>query len=80
MISMRPRLHIELGGFQLEFVSISRVINHMTCYNSSGLIGGKFILRRNPVQNLLSSLNAVISINESTQIIAGHVIYNPTYT
>ena len=21
------------GGFQLEFVSISRVINHMTCYN-----------------------------------------------
>ena len=21
-----------LGGFQLEFVSISRVINHMTCY------------------------------------------------
>ena len=31
------------GGFQLEFVSISRVINHMTCYNSSALIGGKFI-------------------------------------
>ena len=27
------------GGFQLEFVSISRVINHMTCYNSSALIG-----------------------------------------
>ena len=26
------------GGFQLEFVSISRVINHMTCYNSSALI------------------------------------------
>ena len=21
-----------IGGFQLEFVSISRVINHMTCY------------------------------------------------
>ena len=21
-----------LGGFQLEFVSVSRVINHMTCY------------------------------------------------
>ena len=28
-----------IGGFQLEFVSISRVINHMTCYNSSALIG-----------------------------------------
>ena len=27
------------GGFQLEFVSISRVINHMTCYNLSALIG-----------------------------------------
>ena len=23
------------GGFQLEFVSISRVINHMTSYNSA---------------------------------------------
>jgi hypothetical protein len=32
-----------LGSFQLEFVSISRVINHMTCYNLSALIGGKFI-------------------------------------
>ena len=26
------------GGFQLEFLSISRVINHMTCYNLSALI------------------------------------------
>ena len=25
-------------------------------------------------------LNAVISTNESTQIITGHVIYNPAYT
>ena len=24
---------LEMGGFQLEFVSISRVINHMACYN-----------------------------------------------
>ena len=29
---------------------------------------------------MLSSLNAVISINESTQIITGHVNYNPAYT
>ena len=29
----------KIVGFQLEFVSISRVINHMTCYNSSALIG-----------------------------------------
>ena len=36
-------LMMEQGGFQLEFVSISRVINHMTCYNLSALIGGKLI-------------------------------------
>ena len=31
----------DTGGFQLEFVSISRVISHMTCYtSSSALIGG----------------------------------------
>ena len=34
------------SGFQLEFVSISWVINHMTCYNSSALIGGKFIFQK----------------------------------
>ena len=27
------------GGFQLEFVSISQLINHMTSYNLSALIG-----------------------------------------
>ena len=29
---------------------------------------------------MLSSLNAVISTNESTRFITGHVIYNPAYT
>ena len=28
-----------LGGFQLKFVIISRVINHMTFYNLTTLIG-----------------------------------------
>ena len=51
----------------------------MTSYNLSALIGGKFISKKNPLQDLLSSLNAVISTNESTQIITGHVIYNPAY-
>ena len=37
-------------------------------------------LEKNPLQDLLSSLNAVISTDESTQIITGHVIYNPAYT
>ena len=40
----------------------------MTCYNFKQL------------QDLFSSLNAVISTNESTRIIIGHVIYNPAYT
>ena len=31
------------------------------------------------MQDLLSSLNAIISTNESTQIITGHVIYNLAY-
>ena len=30
--------------------------------------------------NIFSSLNTVISTNESTQSIRGHVIYNPAYT
>ena len=37
-------------------------------------------VKKNPLQDLLSSLNAVVSTNESTQIITGHVIYNPAYT
>ena len=34
-----------LGGFQLEFVSISRVINHMTCNKSSALIGWNYSIQ-----------------------------------
>ena len=64
-----------MGGFQLEFVSIIRVINHMTCYNFECSNWWKIYL-----QDLLSSLNAVILTNESTWIITGHVIYNPAFT
>ena len=38
------------------------------------------LFKKNPLQDLLSSLNAVISTNESTRIITGHVIYNLAYT
>ena len=48
--------------------------------NLSALIGGKFIWKKNPLQDLLSSQNAVIWTNKSTQITTGHVIYNPAYT
>ena len=37
------------GGFQLEFISISRVINHMTCYNSESH-WWKIYLQKNPLQ------------------------------
>ena len=33
------------GGFQLEFVSISWVINHMTSYNLSALIGWNYSIQ-----------------------------------
>ena len=47
--------------------------------NSSALIGGKFILK-NPWQDLLSSVNAVISTNERIEFITDHMTYNPAYT
>ena len=65
-----------IGGFQLEFVSISRIINHMTCYNSSALIGGKLFFPKSPLQDLLSSLNNVILTKKSTQFITGQMVYN----
>ena len=51
-----------------------------TVINSSALIGGKFIFSKKSLQDLLSSLNAVISTNESTQFIKGHMVYNLAYT
>ena len=33
------------GGFQLGFVSISRVVNHMTCYKFSVLIGWNYSIQ-----------------------------------
>ena len=68
-----------LGGFQLEFLSISRVINQMTCYKFKCSHWWKIYLKKNPLQDLLSSLNSVVSTNESTRIINGHAIYNPAY-
>ena len=47
--------------------------------NSSALIGGKFIGKKNPLQDLLSSLNAVILTNERNWILTGHVIFKLRY-
>ena len=38
------------------------------------------LFQKSPLQDFLSSLNAVISTNESTPIIMGHVIYSLAYT
>ena len=46
--------------------------------NSSALVEN--LLKKNPLQDLLSSLNAVISTNESTGFITGHMVYNLAYT
>ena len=40
----------------------------------------EILFQKNPLQDLLSSLSAVISTNESTEFITGHVISNPAYT
>ena len=43
------------------------------------LIGGKFICKKNPLQDLLSSLNSVISTNERNWILTDHVIVKLRY-
>ena len=52
----------------------------MTCYKFECSHWWKIYLKKNPLQDLPSSLNAVISNNESTEFITGHVSYNPAYT
>ena len=48
--------------------------------NSSALIDGKSIFQKNPLQDLLSSVNAVILSNERIQFITDHMTYNLAYT
>ena len=71
---------VYIGGFQLEFVSISRVINHMTCYKfecSHWLKLQHSDWRANLVKDFFK-------INfppmRALEFITGHVIYNPAYT
>ena len=51
----------------------------MILINSSALIGGKLICEKNPLQVLLSSLNALISTNEITWIYKDHVTFKNPY-
>ena len=61
---------------------IMELKDHMTCYKfeSPVTLVEYLFVKQNPLQDLLSSLNAVISTNESTQVITGHLIHNPAYT
>ena len=63
------------GGFQLEFVSISRVINHMTCYKFSALIGWNY-----SIQTEKGGFQLLDLIITELKFITGHVIYKPAYT
>ena len=65
-----------LGGFQLEFVSITRIINHMSCYK---LECSHWLKLQNSEwrANLLRILkNPPMRVLEIT---TGHVIYNQAY-
>ena len=52
-----------IGGFQLLDLIITELKSRLFI-NPRSLIGGNFIFQKNPLQYLLSSLNAVISSNE----------------
>ena len=64
-----------LRGFHLVDLIIMELKDHMTCAR----IGGKFICKKNPLQDLLSSLKSVISTNERNGILTDHVIFKLRY-
>ena len=74
------RLLHYMGGFQLEFVSISQVINHMTCYIFSALNGWNYSVQTG--EQILYRILFLTSFPpmRALEFITGHVIYNPAYT
>ena len=44
------------------------------------LLVENIFFKKNPLQDLLSSVNAAISTNERIEFITGHMTYNPAYT
>ena len=63
------------GGFQLEFVNVSWVINHMTCYNSSASL-----VEITAFRFVKDFFKLDFPPMRALEIITGHVIYNPAYT
>ena len=77
MFSKRIFILAFVGGFQLLDLSLKVTL---PVKNSRSLIGGNFICQKNPLQDLLSSLNAVISTNERHWIInMRHFVYHPDF-
>ena len=69
------------GGFQLEFVSISRVINHMTWYKfefSHWLKLQHSDWRANLVKDFFEKI--FFPSMRALEFITGHMIYNLAYT
>ena len=69
-----------LCGFQLLDLIITELKSHMNCKKFKCPHWWKFYLsKENPLQDLLSSLNAFISTNERHWIITGHVTFKLRY-
>ena len=67
----------------LQYANLMKEIEHFSFFLMLKiwmLLWVENLFKKNPLQDLLSNLNAVISTNESTRIITGHVIYDPAYT
>ena len=79
IVKLMGLLHAKLakkGGFQSLDLIIAELKSHMTCSKFKVSHWWKFYLsKKNPLQDLLSSLNAVISTNERHWIITGHVTF-----
>ena len=64
-----------MGGFQLDFVGTSRVINHMASYNLSALIGGNCSIQTE--EQILQRIFLQIHFPpiRALEFIRGHVIF-----
>ena len=72
-------IFLVIGGFHLVDLIIMELKDHMTCYKFKCSHRWKIYSKKNPLQDLLSSLNAVISTNERNWILTGHVTFKLRY-
>ena len=68
------------GGFQLELVSISQVINHMTGYKSA-LIGWNYSIQTGEqILYMIFFLQTNFPPMKALKFIIGHAIYHLAFT